>query len=612
MKKTGQSSRVFWIALLLTLAFGALGYRLVDLQVLRHEELRLLAHKNTRRLNILEPLRGQIRDIRGNPLAMSLPAKVVCADPTLLGNHQHEVAGILAPLLQTNVNYLMERLLPRTREVDGKTVTNSYVVLKRKVSLETWEKVQQVMAELTLNVDEDSLKSSQKRFYRNLRTKAVFAEEDQVRVYPNQSLAAHVLGFLGGDDQSGQDGIEAAMNSRLTGVRGWLRTETDVRRRELVAFRDQDVEARNGANVVLTIDAGLQHIVENELAEAVAKHTPISISSIVVRPRTGEILAIATLPTYNPNRPGAFSPEALRNRVIADIAEPGSTFKIVVVSAALNEGVIRLTDQFDCERGRFNYGGRILHDHESYGILSVEQIIGKSSNIGAAKIAIERLGQEKLYDYIQQFGFGVSTGIPLPGEVNGILNPTKKWSGVSIAQIPMGHGVATTSLQMVMAMCAIANEGRLMRPLIVSRLEDEDGQAVARYGPQVVRQVISEPAARQMINALKTVVSDEGTAPKARLENYHVAGKTGTAQKVENGAYVRGKYFSSFIGFFPADDPELCISVVMDEPKNGHYGGMTAAPVFKNIAERAARYLNIRPDIEPGRAVNNTIAAKTK
>jgi cell division protein FtsI/penicillin-binding protein 2 len=228
-------------------------------------------------------------------------------------------------------------------------------------------------------------------------------------------------------------------------------------------------------------------------------------------------------------------------------------------------------------------------------LLSVEEIIEKSSNIGAAKIGI-KLGEARLYQYMRDFGFGTRTGIPLGGEVDGIVHPLNKWEKLSISRIPMGHGVSATPLQMVMAMCAIANDGWLMRPMLVDRLEDSQHKVVAKYSPQRVRQVISEIAARQMVTALKTVVSPDGTAPKAALDHYTVAGKTGTARKVVNGRYSSEKHFSSFIGFFPADDPELCISVVLDEPKHGYYGGQTAAPVFKQIAERAANYLNIRPD----------------
>jgi len=363
-----------------------------------------------------------------------------------------------------------------------------------------------------------------------------------------------------------------------------------------VSLRGQDVEPQDGLNVVLTIDSVVQHMVESALAEAAEKHTPLSISAIVVRPRTGEILALATLPNFDPNNPGAARADARRNRVIADLAEPGSTFKIVTVSGALNAGVVRLDDTLDCERGRFHYAGRVLHDHGSHGVLSVENIIAKSSNIGAAKLGI-KLGESRLYDYIRNYGFGTPTGLSLQGEVGGIVHPVKKWSKVSIAQIPMGQGIAVTSLQMIMAMSAIANKGMLMQPMIVDRLEDRERKVVEKNSPHRVRQVISEATAELMVKALKRVVSSNGTAAKAALEHYTVAGKTGTAQKSGGPkGYLPDKYFASFIGFFPADNPELCISVMMDEPKEGHFGGLIAAPVFKQIAESVANYLNIRPE----------------
>ena len=265
------------------------------------------------------------------------------------------------------------------------------------------------------------------------------------------------------------------------------------------------------------------------------------------------------------------------------------------MSAALNEGVVRLSDTFDCGEGRFAFAGRILHDAEPHGVLTVQGIITKSSNIGAAQIGI-KLGADRLYDYAVRYGFGVRTGIPLPGEVAGILHPVADWTKVSVAQIPMGQGVAVTRLQMLMAMAAIANNGWLMRPMVVSRLEDRNGKVVQQYEPQRVRQVINETTDAEMIESLKTVPTAEGTAPGAALKDYTVAGKTGTAQKVENGTYARDKFISSFIGFFPADNPQVCISIVMDEPKEGYYGGQVCGPVFREIAERCASYLNIPPD----------------
>ncbi len=603
-----QYRKLYLLMFLLSAALAVLGGRLVDLQVVRHDELRALAQTNTVRTIARQPMRGQILDIRGNPLATSLPAKTVCANPFLLGNRREAVARALAPLLQTDESSLAARLAPRLTEAKGRTNISQYVVLKNKVPMETWEKIKQTMARLSFGLDETKLKADERAFNRNARSKGIFAEDDQIRVYPSQRLAAHVLGFVSsGEEQTGLSGIELAFNTDLSGIAGWRKTEMDKHQRELVAYRDQDVEPRDGLNVVLTLDAGLQNIVESELAAAVEKHSPISASCVMVRPRTGEILAMATLPNFDPNQPGHSPMEALRNRVISDTAEPGSTFKIVVVTAGLNEHAVSFNEVFDCEHGHFAYAGRILHDHESHGLLTVENIITKSSNIGAAKIGI-RLGEDKLFEYIQKFGFGRRTDIPLPGEVGGTVHPLKEWSKLSIARIPMGQGVTVTPLQMVMAMSAIANKGLLMRPMLVDRLEDPTGKLVVKYEPQPVRQVASAGTIQEMVTALKTVVTREGTAVQGSLEHYTVAGKTGTAEKVEHGVYV-DKFFSSFIGFFPADNPELCISVVMDEPRESHYGGMVAAPVFHAIAERAANYLNLKPDIEPKPSVNPILTA---
>jgi cell division protein FtsI/penicillin-binding protein 2 len=611
MTKRLQWKRALTLLGLLCLAFAGLGARLVELQILRHDELAAKAQQNTQREFWRAPRRGDILDAHGNLLATSIFVKTVCADPVLLGNQQAAVARQLAPLLQMSESDLYQRLVPRLgKNQKGETITNRYVVLQHKVLDETWQKIQLTMSKMSFGVDEGKLPKSQRAFFRDLRQHAIFTEsvDDQLRLYPNASLAAHVLGFVGTETGTnrvvqtvGRDGVELVLNSTLSGVAGWRVTKTDRQKRELVALRDEDVPARDGLNVVLTIDAAIQHIVETEVADAMQKHNPISITAVVTRPRTGEILAMASLPNFDPNNPGASPAEARRNRVVSDLMEPGSTFKIVVVSGALNEGAVRLTDTFDCEQGHFAFAGRVLHDHEAYGVLTAEAIITKSSNIGAAKIGI-RLGEDRLYDYVRDFGFGQRTGVSLPGEARGIVYPVKDWSKVSIAQIPMGHGIAVTRLQMAMAMSALANDGKLMRPMLVSRLEDRNSNVVQQYAPQCVRQIVSESTDKLMVEALKTVVTPEGTAPGAAMKDYTSAGKTGTAQKVENGTYAEHKFYSSFVGFFPADNPELCISIVMDEPKEGYYGGQVCGPVFKDIAERCASYLNIAPDknLTPG------------
>ena len=607
MTNKQQIRRALLLLAFLSLAFGGLCYRLVDLQVLRHDELSAAGEKNTQREFWQAPRRGDILDVNGNILATSVPVKTICADPSLLGNFQPLVAHAIAPLLKLNEADLAKRLTPYlTRNGNGEIATNNlhYVRLVKNISDETWRQVTAAMTNLTFSVDEKKLPRAQKEFVRNLRQHALFTEPDQRRVYPNGSLASQVVGFPATEESRvsgrvvsqivGRDGVELALQKQLSGVAGWKVTETDRAQHELVALRDEDVHPRDGLNVVLTIDSVVQHIVETALADALKKHTPRSITGIVMRPKTGEILAMVSLPNYDPNQPNTITPET-RNRVITDVVEPGSTFKIVVISGALNTGIAHLNDPVFCENGHFAFAGRVLHDHESLGNETVKSVITKSSNIGAAKIGI-KLGEQSLYDYAWNYGFGQRSGIPLPGEARGFLYPVKQWSKVSIAQIPMGHGVAVTRLQMLYAMAAIANDGWLMRPMIVSRLQERDGSIVQRYAPERVRQVIGEQADLDMITALKTVPTKDGTAPDAALKNYIVAGKTGTAQKAENGTYAPGKYVSSFIGFFPADKPELCISVVMDEPKEGYYGGKVCGPVFRDIAERCASYLNIPPD----------------
>ena len=611
MIQPAQYRRLALLVLLLLIAFAGLGYRLVDLQVLRHDDLSREATTTRERTIIHASRRGDILDARGNVLATTLLVKTVFADPSLIGTNQAIVARALAPLLKLNEAELAEKLRPTLwTDKEGRQRADKHVVLKRKVTPDDWEKIQAAMKSLSFSPHEKKLPARERAFYRNLRLRAISVEpvDDQQRVYPNGPLAAQLLGFVGVTNQVierkevnglvGRSGIEGQFNSCLDGALGWRQTERDRADRELALFREEDVEARPGLNVVLTIDAGVQDIVESELAVGMQKNLPQSICAVVVRPKTGAIVAMSSLPAFDPNRPGDNTPIAnLRNRVIADMYEPGSTFKTVVISAALNERVVTLEDVFYCEEGRFTFAGHTLHDAgHHFGNLSVEEIIGKSSNIGAAKVGL-KLGEARLYQYIRSFGFGQPTGVTLPGESRGLVHPVKDWYKVSIAQIPMGQGLAVTPLQMTMAICAIANGGWLVRPWVVDRLEDQQKACVVQYQTQPVRQVISDETARLMVQAMKKVVLPGGTAPKAKLEHYTVAGKTGTGQKPP---YTTHKYFSSFIGFFPADDPELCISVFLDEPDpKAYYGGETAGPIFKAIAERAAAYLGLRPDALP-------------
>jgi cell division protein FtsI/penicillin-binding protein 2 len=614
IKRQQQFNRTRVLLGLVVLAFIGLGFRLMDLQVWRHDELVKLAEQRSVRTTWHPAKRGDILDANGNQLATSVFVKMICADPSMIGGQQAVVARAIAPLLGMSEADLYQRLIPRVaKNSKGETVTNGlhYVRLQRNVTDETWQKIKTTMSQLTFGVDEKKLSKSNRQFLNGLRQSSVFTEpvDDQLRVYPNGMLAAHVLGFVGTQENTnhtadlfGYDGVEKFFDDKLRGASGWRVAGADSHGKELVSLRDEDVRAESGLNVVLTIDAAIQHIVESALAAAVDKHAPQSITGIVMRPRTGEILAMATLPSFDPNNLRTITTNTEPNRVITDVMEPGSTFKTLVISGALNEKVVKLSDQVFCENGVFNYAGIRLHDSEGhhFGNLTVQQVLQKSSNIGAAKIGMQ-LGADKLYTYMQEFGLGAFTGIPLPHEASAsrFIHPLK--GKYSIAQIPMGQGLAVTRLQMAMAFGAIASGGVLMHPMLVKRLEDPNGNVVQRYEPQSVRRVVTEATAKQMIEALKTVVSKDGTAPLAAITNYTVAGKTGTAQKVVDGRYSSEKFVISFIGFFPADNPEICISVVMDSAKEGGraFGGALCGPVFSEIGRRCASYLNIPPDKTP-------------
>lgn len=609
---------------LLMVGFAGVAFRLVDLQVLQHKRLTAEARKKIRVQYPIEPRRGDILDSKGMILATTTFSDIVsvCCDPSTAGTNYQAIARTLAPILEESESKLAQKLMPKPAiDDEGRVLTNTpsqYQMLKRRVPTATWEKALAAMTNMVLEPPGKKLSRKEAAYYDRVRRKSIFCRSEPSRVYPNKELAAHVIGYTSPDELKiqkstvvelvGIDGIEESFNDQLAGIRGWRVTgfgKSEGKRREQVWMREQNIEPRHGYNVVLTIDSVIQRTVEAALTDTMRQNSPDSVACVVIQPKTGAILAMATLPNYDPSNPR----HATRNRVISDRIEPGSTFKIVVVSASLNEHTASLTDRIFCENGSFYYrkGQKPLRDHVRHGFLTVEEIITKSSNIGAAKLALG-LGGERLYEYMLRFGFDVKTGIPLIGEVTGWIPPVKKWSGVTIYQIPMGQGLTATPLQMAMAMCAIANKGVLMRPMLVDRLEDREGAIVTKYSPQRVRQVMSEDAARQMVQALKTVVSKNGTAHKAEMDHYVVAGKTGTANKAEGGFYTQ-KYYSSFIGFFPADDPELCISITLDEPRQGHYGGETATPAFKHIAERAGRYLGIKPDRDPDEPPANPLAS---
>src|SRR5205085_4672940 len=359
-------------------------------------------------------------------------------------------------------------------------------------------------------------------------------------------------------------GVEASMDEYLRGQDGYRYIEHNRAGQEIVLYRGQERASRDGYQVHLSIDLNLQNIVENEIDAAVREYSPERATIILMRPQTGEVLAMANRPNFDLNQRSTARPEQMKNRAVIDMMEPGSTFKIVTAAAALNEKKVRPDTTIYCEKGIWNYGGRTLHDHRPYGELSVQDILVKSSNIGAAKLGLS-VGDQKFYEYIRRFGFGERTGVELPGEIPGLIRPPQNWSKISITRIPMGHEIGVTALQMTTAMATIANDGKLVMPRIVKSVTTSDGRTISTLSPVALRQVISPQTAHQIGNALRGVVSDRGTAAAAAVPGFTIAGKTGTAQKVDpKGGYEHGKYVVSCSGFLPADHPEFVGFAVLD------------------------------------------------
>jgi len=387
----------------------------------------------------------------------------------------------------------------------------------------------------------------------------------------------------------------------LKGQDGWRESERDGRRREMPQFRSVEFLARNGLNLELTLDRVIQDTVEQELNGLIETFAPQSASIIVSNPLTGEILAMANGPTFDPNEYNTFPMENQRNRAITDLYEPGSTFKIIPVGAALNEKIVFPEDIIDCSITTYSIGKKSLRlpkDHHPLGKISLHQVVQKSSNRGAAQIGL-KLGPERLYHYCKSFGFGEETNLGLVGERSGVLHPPRRWDGLTITRLPMGHAVSVTPMQVHCAMSVVANDGILMKPSILRRAFDQEGKTVVPFLPTAVRRVLDESVANDLNDMLVSVVGNEGTARTAMIKGFKVAGKTGTTQKIIDGKYSSNHHVASFSGYFPADQPRVVITVVVDEPqmKKGRlgYGGSVAGPSFQKIAKRLISYFGIQP-----------------
>jgi cell division protein FtsI (penicillin-binding protein 3) len=431
--------------------------------------------------------------------------------------------------------------------------------------------------------------------YRALR----FLTESK-RYYPMRQTASHILGFTNIDNK-GISGIELMYNEYLEGAATSVSVGTDARGNRLTS----DIkEAISGNNILLTIDEGIQYIVERELTTAMEKWKAKASVAIVMNPMTGEILAMANNPAYDPNLAGDYRVDARRNRAITDLFEPGSTMKAVLAAAVIEEGVVGLDDEFDASKGFIAVGGKAIWDVHKNEIMNFQEVIQRSSNVGAVQIG-QKLGAEKYYSYIKKFGFGEKTGIDFPGEVRGILRETDQWSGTSLAALSIGQEIGVTPLQILRAYAVIANGGVLVKPYIVSDIISPAGEVIKKVSPTMERRVISRATSETVKEILKTVVETGGTARKANIKGNLVAGKTGTAQiyDQETGRYSRKKHVSSFVGFAPADNPELAVIVVIYEPEGSSYGGVVAAPVFKNIVEHTFAYMDIPMERDENRIV---------
>ncbi|MBI4517368.1 MAG: transpeptidase family protein [Deltaproteobacteria bacterium] len=560
MTMAAARGRIQATAAVFCVLLGAVIARAVYLTVIQGPNLKQLAVRQHQRRLAEPPSRGAILDRTGEALALTVDAAAVYLRPRELTGAQSVQA--LASALG----------LPQST-ITAKTSSKSpFIWLDRQMSIDRW----QALSELHLA--------------------GVGSEPSRRRHYPHGQLAAHVIGLTNIDAQ-GIEGIELRHNRSLLRRVEPRAVEHDAHGRPMMLSATQPERPQPGARIELTIDAAIQHVAETELAQAVTAHQAEAGAAVVLDPRTGEILALANVPTFDPNEAGKATAAARRNRIVTDSFEPGSTFKTFTAAAALEAGLVKPDDRIYCENGHYGVGRRVIHDHERYGWLSFAEVIQHSSNIGTAKIG-ERLGAARLAAAIEAFGFGKPTGVELPGEVSGLLRPIERWGRIHLVTTSFGQGIAVTPLQLASAYGAIANGGLLLKPQVVQRVITEDGRVERAPRPEVVRRVISLETAAALTTMLQRVV-ESGTGTKAAVAGFSVAGKTGTAQKVDphTGRYSARGRMSSFVGFVPADDPRLVILVVIDTPKGVTYGGLVAAPVFRRIAEYSLERLGLRPQL---------------
>jgi len=562
-------SRVLIAAALLAAWAAAIEVRLVWLQVYQHEALLAEAKEQKDRVRTVNPRRGDIVDRHGRMLAISVDAVSICGIPKAIGNPVAVVNAVCESLGNCTARereLYVQRLSQKHR---------GFAWLRRQVSLEESARVQARVQELKLP--------------------GIFMEPEPRRYYPNRELAGHVLGHVG-TEHKGLAGIEQAYNSKASGTPGTLMIQWDSRQ---VVF-DTHVEKApvQGDTIELTIDAQLQHIAERELERGVTDHRAEGGSVIIMDPRTGEILAMANYPPVNPNTYQDYPREQWMNRAVQGIYEPGSTFKVVTASAAMEEGVYSPSDLIDASAGVWRSGARRVTEakNHNYGVLSFTDVLVKSSNVGAIKIGLG-VGAERLGRYVRRFGFGERLSGDLPGETRGMLSDPKGWSQSTLASVSMGYEIGVTPLQMAAAVSSVANGGVLVQPRLVRALRH--GATRTEVAPRDLRRTISRETAATLVSIMEQVIT-VGTAKSAQVPGYTVAGKTGTASKIVNKRYSQTDYHASFVGFVPSREPVFTILVVVDTPRAGsHYGGSVAAPIFQRIADAALRHTGVAPTINP-------------
>jgi cell division protein FtsI (penicillin-binding protein 3) len=555
IKKPGKWLRFRTITLMVffLVFFIALISRTFQLQILYGKTLKAQADRQHTRILRHQPERGLILDRNGEKLAASLTVDSVCANPAKI-NNPREVSSRLSSVLNTDRRPILKKL----------SKSDSFCWLTRRVSPACADDVS------ALNID------------------GIYLTKEPKRFYPNSELAGQLLGFAG-LDSTGLEGLELKYDSYLRGKPEKCLWGRDAKGKRIFLQGSTVEEDRDGScNLILTLDGRIQYLVESHLRDAVRETGAKGGIAVVMDPKTGEILAMANVPGFNPNTFFRYSPTAWRNRVVTDCLEPGSTFKPFLAAGALEEDAVKEEDRFYCEDGAYRVGNKTIRDVKKHKELSFQEILKYSSNIGAVKV-VEVLGREKFYQYIRKFGFGSKTGIDLPGESSGILRAPQNWTKVDTATIAFGQGVSVTAIQLITALSAIANDGVLMKPYVVRGLIDHKGHVVKEFTPTVVRRVISPSTAGKLVSILTSVVDEEGgTGENARIADVVVAGKSGTSQKFDfaEGRYSHDKVKASFMGFLPAGDPHFAILVALDEPEKHRWGGKAAAPVFKNIAEQ--------------------------